>query len=624
MLNIETLILITGVLLLLGIASNKFSARMGLPVLVLFLFVGMMAGSEGLGGIEFENYTLAHGIGTICLSMILFDGGLRTPYRSIRAVWKPAGVLATVGVFVTALITGISASWFLQIPILHGLLLGSIVGSTDAAAVFSVLRSGGVYIRRKLADTLEVDSGSKDPIAIFMTVGLIQVLTGEVPLGAGLVSLFFAQMVLGTVVGVLVGWGGSGLLKHIQLDAAGLYPVLATALGLFSFGCAAALGGSGFLAVYLTGIVIGNRRPVFHRGILLFHDAVAWTCQILMFIALGILSFPSRLLEVAGPALLISAVLILIARPVAVFLCAGVFRYSLRELSFLSWVGLKGAVPITLATFPMLAGLPGASLLFDTVFFVVLVSAVVQGWTLPTVARFLKLEVPTRLPPPVTLEISSLRNVDGDIVDYFVDEDCRAAGCKLSQLALPDGVVIALIVRAEQIIPPQGRSQIEVGDHVIVVLRPGVRAMVDRVFAHQEQHQVVLPSALEFPLRGSIKVGEVEQFYGLRLGGKPDLTLDQLMRKRLGAKRVVLGASVRCQQVVLFVRELSSSATVDYVGMMILPQAEPDDEMETPRSDAAADAQPDRNAGSGAEKTKPKTTPVAFSGDEDSVRDEKE
>lgn len=575
MLSIEALILITGILLLLGIVSNKFSARMGVPVLVLFLLVGMLAGSEGIGGIEFENYSLANGIGTIALSLILFDGGLRTPYRSIRAAWKPAGVLATIGVFITALITGLAASWFLQIPLMEGLLLGSIVGSTDASVVFSVLRFGGVHIRRRLADTLEVESGSNDPMAIFLTVGLIQVLTGAVPLGPGLLVLFLTQVVFGTVVGLLVGWGGVWVLKNIQLSAAGLYPVLATGLALFSFGFAAAFGGSGFLAVYLTGIVIGNRRPVFHRGILLFHDAAAWLCQILMFIALGILSFPSRLLDVAGPALMISLVLILVARPIAVFLSVSLFRFSFRELTFLSWVGLKGAVPITLATFPMLAGLPGAPLMFDTVFFVVLVSALVQGWTLPWVARSLKLEVPARLPPPVTLEISSLRNVEGDIVDYFVDDECRAAGHLIKNLALPDGVVVALIVRDEQIIPPQGRSQIQFGDHVIVVLRPGVRAMVDRVFAHRELEPVILPTALEFPLRGSITAADVEQFYDLQLGAKPDATLDEIMRSRLSAKSLVPGAAVQFDRVVLSVRELTATGTVQYVGMMILPEASP-------------------------------------------------
>ncbi|QDV54350.1 potassium/proton antiporter [Rosistilla oblonga] len=575
MLSIETLILIIGILLLLGIASNKFSARAGVPVLFVFLIVGMLAGSEGIGGIEFEDYSLAYGIGTVALCLILFDGGIRTPYSSIRSAWKPAGVLATIGVFITALITGAAAAWVLEISIWQGMLLGSIVGSTDASVVFSVLRGGGVNIRPKLANTLEVESGSNDPMAIFLTIGLIQVLSGEVPFGFGLITLFLNQIVLGSVVGIGIGWGGAWMLSHVRLEAAGLYPVMASALALFSFGLAAAFGGSGFLAVYLTGIVIGNRRPVFYRGILLFHDAVAWICQILMFTALGILSFPSRLVGVAVPALLISFVLIFIARPIAVFLCASWFKFSFRELTFLSWVGLKGAIPITLATFPMLAGLPSASLMFDTVFFVVLTSALVQGWTLPHIARYLKLEVPTRLPPPVTLEISSLTNVDGDIVDYFVDESCQATGRMIKDLALPEGVVIALLVRDEQIIPPQGRSVLHSEDHVIVVLRPRVRALVDRIFAHREQLESPIPAELEFPLRGSIKVGEIEQFYGLSIDTDNDATLDELVRKRLDPADVKVGATVRCEQLAFRVRELSSGGSVEYVGMTILPQTDP-------------------------------------------------
>lgn len=565
---IDTVILVTGILLLLGIASSKFSARLGVPVLVMFLGLGMLAGSEGIGGIEFENYSLAHGIGSVALGLILFDGGLRTPYRSIRAAWKPAGALATVGVLLTSVITGWAAAWILELSILQGLLLGGIVGSTDAAVVFSVLRNGGVHIRRRVADTLEVESGSNDPMAIFLTVGLVQVLNGDVPMGPALITLFINQMVVGGLVGLAVGRGAVWVLKNIQLDAAGLYPVLVTAFGLFSFGFAAALGGSGFLAAYLTGIVIGNSRPVFHRGILLFHDAAAWLGQILMFIMLGMLSFPSRLLDVAGPGLIIAAVLILVARPVAVFVAVSAFRFSFRELLFISWVGLKGAVPITLATFPLMQGLPSASLIFDAVFFVVLVSAVVQGWTMPAVARYLKLETPAKAEPPVTLEISSLRNVEGDIVDYYVDEDSRAAGRMIMDLALPNGVVVALLVRQEQIIPPQGRSRIEVGDHVIVVLRPGVRPLVDRVFARQAER---LPAALEFPLRGTIKTGDVERFYDIHLGEDPNATLDQVIRAKLGPKGLLVGASVRYEQIVLRIRGLTPTGSIEYVGMMILP-----------------------------------------------------
>ncbi|EKK04618.1 sodium/hydrogen exchanger [Rhodopirellula baltica SH28] len=572
MFSIETLILIAGSLLLLGIASNKFSARMGVPVLVVFLAIGMLAGSEGIGGIEFENYTLAHGFATTALCLILFNGGIGTPYAAFQSAWKPASLLATVGVIVTAVITGLAASWILGLSWLQGLLLGSIVGSTDASVVFSVLRGGGVHIRPRLANTLEVESGSNDPMAIFLTVGLIEVLTGQTPFGFGLVTLFLNQAVVGTAMGMAVGWAGAWVLQHIRLEAAGLYPVMATALGLFSFGMASELGGSGFLAVYLTGVVIGNRRPVFHRGIVLFHDALAWMCQILMFTALGILSFPSRLWDVTVPALLIASVLIFVARPIAVFLCGMPFRFTVRELSFLSWVGLKGAVPITLATFPMMAGLPAASVIFDTVFFVVVVSALVQGWTLPAVARFLRLEVPKNQKTPVTLEISSLQNVDGDIVDYYIDQDSRASGCMIKDLALPDGVVIALIVRDEQTVLPQGRSQLLQGDHVVVVLRPSIRAMVDRVFAPTRTHVKELPQELEFPLRGSIKVCDLEQFYELKLADDGNLTLDELVRQHLGENNVKIGAVVQIDQIALHLRELSSDGTVLYVGMSILAE----------------------------------------------------
>ena len=571
MLSIETLILITGILLLLGIASNKFSARFGVPVLFVFLVVGMLAGSEGIGRIEFENYSLAYGIGTVALCFILFDGGIRTPLQSIQMAWKPAGVMATVGVVITAGITGWAASWILDLTLIQGLLLGAIVGSTDASVVFSVLRGGGVQVRPRLASTLEVESGSNDPMAIFLTIGLIQIISGAQPFGWGLLNLFFIQIALGSAVGLAIGWIGSLLLKHIRLQAAGLYPVMATALGLTAFGLAASFGGSGFLSVYLTGIVIGNRRPVFHRGILLFHDGMAWICQILMFTALGILSFPSRLLDVALPALAIAAVLIFVARPIAVFLCLAPFRFAGKELVFLSWVGLKGAVPITLATFPMLAELPAASTVFDVVFFVVLVSALVQGWSLPSVARFLDLVVPVRLSPPVTLEISSLRSVDGDIVDYYIDEDCRAVGSMIKNLALPEGVVIGLIARDEQTILPQGRSVLQTGDHVIVVLRPAVRSVVDRIFAKRGDQETSHSMNVEFPLRGEVRVDELERTYEIKLDDDSTATIDALVRRRLATDRPVVGDAVDFGAVVLHVREIADDGTIIYVGMTIVP-----------------------------------------------------
>jgi cell volume regulation protein A len=479
---IDTLILGTGILLLFGIASSKLSSRLGVPVLVLFLIIGMLAGSEGIGGIPFENYRLAHAVGTLALALILFDGGLSTPLSSVRAVWKPALLLATVGVFITAVVTGVAASWILGISLIEGLLLGSIAGSTDAAAVFAVLRSGGVSLPERLKSTLEVESGANDPMAIFMTIGCIEVLMGRMEPGPGLVWLFVSQMGLGSVIGLAIGWTAVWVVNRIHLEAAGLYPVLVTTFGLLAFGLTAIAGGSGFLAVYVAGIVIGNRRIVFQRGILLFHDASAWLSQILMFVVLGLLSFPSRLFDVSVQGLLIAAVLIFVARPVAVFPIVWPFGFNLRELSFISWTGLKGAVPITLATFPLMFETPNASLIFDVVFFVVVVSALIQGWSLPAAARLLSLEVPVENRPPVTLEISSLRELEGDIVDYAVSLRSRAAGRQIRDLALPEDVVIALIVRGEQLIPPHGRTTIEVGDHVMIVLRPAVRPLVEQIF----------------------------------------------------------------------------------------------------------------------------------------------
>lgn len=574
MLLIDAIILITGILLLLGIISSKFSSRFGVPVLVLFLLLGMLAGSEGVGRIEFEDYRLAHAIGSLALALILFDGGLSTSLSGIRLVWKHSAVLATFGVLITSLITGVFAAWILELSLLQGLLLGSIIGSTDAAAVFAVLRSGGVALPERLQATLEVESGSNDPMAIFLTIGCIQLLTGQMELGPDLIWLFLKQMVIGGVVGLAGGRIAVWSVNRINLEIGGLYPVLAGAFAFLIFGVAARFEGSGFLAVYLAGIVIGNSRLVYKRGILMFHDALAWLAQITMFVVLGLLSFPSRLWAVAGHGLLITVVLCLVARPVAVGLSLVPFRFNLRELTFLSWVGLKGAVPITLATFPLLYAVPQASLLFDVVFFVVVVSAVVQGWSLPLVARTLGLALPAQPPPPVSLELSSLRHMEGDIVDYTIGADSRAAGRLVQELALPEGVVIAIIAREQRLIPPQGRTRIEPDDHVIVVLQPEVRPLVNRIFSRGDD-QEQLPSRFEFPLRASVSVGELEELYGISLDLPASKTLDEAIRHRLGNQPARVGTVVRFREIALSIRELGPNGFISSVGMVIL--SPPDD-----------------------------------------------
>lgn len=583
MFAVDRLILIAGILLLLGIASSKFSARVGVPVLVLFLGVGMLAGSEGIGGIDFENYTLAHGIGTAALALILFDGGLRTPLSSIRLAWKPSLSLATVGVLVTSVLTGLAATQILGISLLEGILLGGIVGSTDAAAVFSILRGSGLRLRERLSATLEIESGSNDPMAIFLTVGMLQVLLGRMEVGTDLLWLFVMQMAAGGVVGLAVGRAAVWITNRINLASAGLYPILVSTFGLLAYGLAASLGGSGFLSVYVAGIVLGSHRIVFQRGVLLFHDAAAWLSQIAMFVVLGLLSFPSRLIDVAPEGLLIALVLILVARPIAVFLALAPFRFELREMTFLSWVGLKGAVPITLATFPLLLGLPVGPLLFNVVFFVVLVSALTQGVTLPVFARKLGLQLPAQPEPAVTLEITSLQHVDGDIVEYTVGEATRAAGRRVRDLALPDGVVIALISRGEEMIPPRGSTSIQAEDHVFVVLRPGVRPLVDRIFSADPHLAEERLPVLEFPLQASTTVADLEEFYGIHVDADGSCTLARLLRESADA-RLEVGYRIQVGEVALTVREMGDGGEVEQVGLeLLLEGAAPPAEEAPPR-----------------------------------------
>lgn len=508
--------LLAGVLLLLGIASSKFSARLGLPVLILFLSVGMLAGSEGLGRIPFEDYALANNIGSIALALILFDGGLRTSLAAVQRVWRPALALSTVGVLLTALITGLAAAWVLQIPLLQGLLVGSIVGSTDAAAVFSVLRACGLKLPDRLTSTLEVESGSNDPMAIFLTLGLIGVITGSVDSAPALLWLFLGQFGVGSIAGLLVGHMATWAVNRINLDYPGLYPLLALSFGLLAFGLAAVLGGSGFLAIYIAGIVLGSSSIVFRRGIFAFHDAIAWLGQIVLFVMLGLLSFPSRLLAVAWEGLLIALVLIAVARPLAVAVSALPFRFRRRDLTFLSWVGLKGAVPITLATFPLLAGVPKSGQIFNAVFFVVLISALTQGWSLPLVARWLQIGRPADPTPALSVEINALRQVDGEIVDYTVKPGSLVAGQHLRDLTLPDGVLVTLILRGRQVVMPRGSTALEPDDHAFVALRTSLEPLIDRLF--DPDPEPLAPRAdMLLSFNATATLEQLHWFFGLAL-----------------------------------------------------------------------------------------------------------
>ncbi|AZQ82804.1 potassium/proton antiporter [Colwellia sp. Arc7-635] len=564
---IDHIILLASVLILLGIISSQLSARLGLPVLVLFLIVGMLAGEDGPGGIFFDNAEAAHSLGTLALALILFDGGLQTPFKAIKQVWKPASALATFGVLITGLVTGVAAAYILKIPMLHGLLLGAIVGSTDAAAVFALLRNAGIHLNEKLKATLEIESASNDPMAIFLTVGLLEVLVNDMKPGSGLLVMFLSQMGLGAIVGLAVGWVSVRLINKIQLSAAGLYPVLVAACGLLSFGITANIGGSGFLAVFITGVVIGNSRFVFQRSTFLFHDGLAWLSQITMFVVLGLLITPTSLLDVWLEGLIIAFVLIFVARPLAVIPILAIFGFNMREITLVSWIGLRGSVPIILAIFPLIFGMPGAALIFNVVFFVVLISATLQGSSLAWMARKLKLTLPPPVTPAATLEITALGDVDADIVEYTLGSTSRAVGCRLSQLALPESAVMAMISRNNNVIAPRGSTLLQADDQLFVVLKPHTRAFVDCVFSGKtddESHELFTK---ELTVKGTTQVNDIAHSYNLDIKGAAQGSLEQVIKNKLN-KAPEIDAVAEFGDVKLYVRDMVEQRIIT-VGILL-------------------------------------------------------
>ena len=389
----ELFLLGLGALLVATVLAGSLSSRFGLPSLIGFLALGMLAGSDGPFGIEFSDYGLAQAIGIACLIFILFSGGLDTSWRTVRPVAVPALVLATLGVLISALVVAVSAVWLLKFDPLQGFVLGAVIGSTDAAAVFAMMRSQGVPLRKDVQGLIELESGSNDPTAIFLVGAALLFLTSPEASPLGLAPDFVAQMVLGAIVGVGAGAAFVAMLRRTRLQVGGLSLVVSIAAALVSYGLAGVIGGNGFLAAYVAGIVAGNREFPGKRNITLFQDGAAWLAQVVMFLTLGLLVFPSQLSAVIAPGLAVTAILMLAARPLSVFICLAPFRrFDWRAKLFISWAGLRGAVPIVLATFPIVAGVPGAQTIFNIVFFVVLLSSVIQGPMLGWLTRRLGLE----------------------------------------------------------------------------------------------------------------------------------------------------------------------------------------------------------------------------------------
>jgi len=478
-------LLVVGVLIGVSGLISKTADRLGVPVVLLFLVLGMLGGSEGLGGIEFTDYSVAVRLGTMALVLILFDGGLNTSFSSIRQVIGPASVLATFGVAATAGLVALSA-WVLGLPWPAALLLGAVVSSTDAAAVFAVLRGGGASLKPRVGRTIEVESCINDPMAVILTTTMIQFLTAEQPLGWRPLLDVPIQLAVGAGVGIVLGFLGVFVLRRVRLGTVGLYPALTLALAFFSFGAATVAYGSGFMAVYSTGVVLGNKAIPYRSGLARVHDALAWLSQIGMFLMLGLLVFPSRLLDIVGVGLAVSLFLAFIARPLAVVPFLLPFGYTLREAAYVGWVGLRGAVPIVLATFPVLAGVEGASRVFDLVFFIVVVSSIVPGSTIRFVTRRLGFEAAQKPRPPAVLEVNATTTLQGELTSYHIDRTVAVSGARLREIEFPPGSAIVLVIRGSEIIAARGDTTLQPGDHAYVFFRPEDRPLIEILFGQPE------------------------------------------------------------------------------------------------------------------------------------------
>ena len=469
-LTIENIILVGSLLLFISIIAGKTSYRFGVPTLLLFLAIGMLAGTDGIGGINFDNPKLAQFIGVISLNFILFSGGLDTNWTSVKPIVKEGIVLSTLGVFLTAMTLGGFVYLVTDFTIYESMLLGSIVSSTDAAAVFSILRSKSLALKSNLRPTLELESGSNDPMAYVLTIACLTLVVNQDQSVLSIIPLFFKQMVIGGIAGFGFGKLSKIIINKIKLDFEGLYPVLVIALMYITFSATDFVGGNGFLAIYICAVYLGNQDLIHKNTILKMFDGLAWLMQIVLFLTLGLLVFPSQMVPYVGIGLLVSLFLIIVARPLSVFISLAFFKMKMRRRLYISWVGLRGAVPIVFATYPLLAGAEKANVIFNIVFFISVTSVIIQGTTLSVVAKWLNVALPEKVKPITEIDKLILDLPKSALQEFHVQPDYHAVNKRIVDLHFPKSAFIIMIKRNGKYLRPGGSTVLEGGDTLMVLV----------------------------------------------------------------------------------------------------------------------------------------------------------